>query len=519
MKIEMGIYDAPRKAERGFFTIDTWRDNVAIFGDDGFGKTTFIKMLLYAVQSVNGVAKADKKKHREKCFILDFNADMGAFSKLGSVIAYFDNSNEEHIRSLFHIVDMYVSDNAEKLGGMNYQAFAEKHPDEVPDHYTLVIDGVNSFLLDEKYIKYHEKLEEFCRDGQSKGLNVVITANNLSGISGRFMANFKQKVAFAMSDDDYYNVFNSRVEKPMRIKGRCLANTGSDIYETQIFLPFADKNFDKVLEGQVERLGINPVYYYMFPSTITMENITTYLSRAKQHEKEIPVGVAYRYHAPLVANIDAYRTVAVYGSKAQTNSKLNLIGGLLDRIPDVDRNARYVFLEDRRNILGDLYEKHSGRSLKADSIEEFFGLLSQYGYIDTMRTDADGNEFVIPVQENPFTVFLMQSRDIYQSSSKAANLIRMLKEDLSVRAHANNYMFIFTDVQIMDYPQDFNDMIDVAYLFDDIYDVVAGQGKKTVFGNLDERELKNEYARNAKGDGYYYNIQDDRLLKAKFIQF
>lgn len=519
MKIKMGIYDAPRKAERGFFTIDTWRDNIAVFGDSGFGKTTFIKKLLFAAETGNIESRKEGKKRADRFFILDFNSDIGAFSKLGSVMAYFDNSNEEHIRSRFHIIDRLISGNAEKMGGMHYRSFAEKYPDKVPDHFTLIIDGVNSFLLDEKYIKYHEKLEEFCREGQAKGLNVVIAANNLSGINSRLMANFRQKVAFAMSDDDYYSVFNARVEKPMRVKGRCLANIGSDIYETQIFLPLLDKNFDKVVEEQLEKRGRKATYYHAFPSTVTMENITEYLPRVELQEKDIPVGLDYRTHKLLVADIDTYRTVAIYGSKARTDSKVNLISGLLKGIPSIDQDVRFVFLEDRRNTLGALYEKHGSRSLKADSIEEFFGLLSRYGYIDTIRTDADGNEFVVPVQENPFTVFLMQSRDIYQGSSKAANLIRMLKEDLTVRAHDNNYLFIFTDVQTMDYPQDFNDMIDVAYLFDDIYDVVAGQSKKTVFGNLDERDLKNEYAKNAKGDSYYYNVQSDRLIKARFIKF
>ena len=60
--------------------------------------------------------------------------------------------------------------------------------------------------------------------------------------------------------------------------------------------------------------------------------------------------------------------------------------------------------------------------------------------------------------------------------------------------------------------------ISSAYLLDNIAEFAGERGQKTIFGSMDVKSLKEDYARCEKGDGYYYDVEADRLMKLKFIK-
>ena len=83
-------------------------------------------------------------------------------------------------------------------------------------------------------------------------------------------------------------------------------------------------------------------------------------------------------------------------------------------------------------------------------------------------------------------------------------------------------MFIFSDVQkISDGEQNsfFNNNLSTVFLLDNIAEFAGERGQKSVFGNMDVKMLKEDYARCELGDGYYYDIEGDKLVKLKFIKF
>ena len=63
-----------------------------------------------------------------------------------------------------------------------------------------------------------------------------------------------------------------------------------------------------------------------------------------------------------------------------------------------------------------------------------------------------------------------------------------------------------------------NMMFSTAFLLDNIGDFVADKGQKSVFGDMDAKELKSKYARCEIGDGYVFHIERDELTKLKFIK-
>ena len=58
---------------------------------------------------------------------------------------------------------------------------------------------------------------------------------------------------------------------------------------------------------------------------------------------------------------------------------------------------------------------------------------------------------------------------------------------------------------------------DILAINQELTNIPSMRGK-TVFGEMDQKSLKEEYAKCELGDGYYYNVEADSLKKAKFIK-
>ena len=91
-------------------------------------------------------------------------------------------------------------------------------------------------------------------------------------------------------------------------------------------------------------------------------------------------------------------------------------------------------------------------------------------------------------------------------------------------AEEKGYLFIFSDVKVVSAPDvraAFNNCISTAILLDNIGDFVADKGSqnKSVFGEMEARELKAEFAKCSVGDGYYYDVEADILQKVRFLKY
>ena len=119
------------------------------------------------------------------------------------------------------------------------------------------------------------------------------------------------------------------------------------------------------------------------------------------------------------------------------------------------------------------------------------------------------------------TVFVLQSKFLYVHSYAAKIFMEIILPSLAARAEENNWIFIFSDVKNISDSDDrdyFNSAIETAFLLDNIAEFVSERGSKSVFGNMDVKSLKEEYARCEIGDGYVYSIEKDELKKLKFIK-
>lgn len=535
MKLPMGQCDIPQKQQQPVFELDLYRHNIAVFGSAMSGKTTFIKTLLVQLHKNMGL------RPEENIYIVDFGGNIGAYRKLRNVCACYDNSNEEDIKRLFRTIDARLAENAQLLDSRNYYDVVEKALAQAPPHLTLIIENVNTFLLDERYSSYLDRVTRLCRDGLSKGLTVVITGNDTSGIN-RLLKFFGQKITFELPQEAYYDIFNAKVVKPMRAPGRGLVNLDANIYEFQCFLPFSAEEDELPVQALVEEANRLPNKHKMvsFGSVLTEENFERYctVNQAEQCQPgDIVVGLDYYEHKPVKVNVRDSRSIAIYGKRQF--GKTNLLHLLLRNICKEWPDARFIYMDDGREQLKDFCSDGktpvSQNEQYFKNVSELRIYLAKNGYLtEQQEHQYHGAAYhmggyqkptatvVAETVKNPFTVFVMQAKNLYRTSRDSKHLMTQLFPQMISEAEDKGYLFIFSDVPSITNADDrnaFNNNISAAFLLDNIGDFIAEKGSgKTVFGEMDAKELKIEFARCSLGDGFFYDIERDDLQKLKFIK-
>ena len=179
MLCEIGKFDIPIIQLQPPFAVDLLDSNIALFGSAMTGKTIFLKTLV-------NILHKQWNELQEQIFILDFGGALAEYRDFPLVSAYFDNSNEEYVKRMFKILDNILKNNVKDLNGKNF-----RDSDERLLHTTFLIDNVNAFISEPRYLAYQEKLAKLCRDGLSKGITIVMTAVDTKGITS-YLGGFKQ---------------------------------------------------------------------------------------------------------------------------------------------------------------------------------------------------------------------------------------------------------------------------------------------------------------------------------------
>lgn len=128
-----------------------------------------------------------------------------------------------------------------------------------------------------------------------------------------------------------------------------------------------------------------------------------------------------------------------------------------------------------------------------------------------------------PFREDSFLVFVIQNREFYKTKpgSEFDQYISKLSSIISDETIKVRMLFIFSDVQTIDDSMQstiFANYIEHAFLLCDIVRFINDKGQRSVFGNLDQAELKEKYGKCDQGDGFYYNREYDEHTKLKFIK-
>lgn len=568
----LGKFDIPIIQMQPAFIVDLLDSNVILFGSAMSGKTTFIKTLV-------NILHKQYDEDQEQIFILDFGGALSEYRSMPLVSAYFDNSNEEYVKRVFKVMDNILKDNIKTLNGKNYRETTENQP----IHTTFIIDNVNAFIDESRYTAYQEKLAKLCRDGLSKGITIVVTAGETKGLNSymgsfkqkiafempadKYADIFNGKVD-AIGNNPGHGFANVTV-KPEGITGTFRMNLP---YEVQCFkaqalneisnndksLPFQTalrKKFDFDIDTQ--EYGKHVKKYLTFPKELNKDDYIRLKQKTNIEEQvkfPVSVGLDYVDFCPVTVDLGKSHVIAIYGKKefGKTNLLELLIEGLVEQKEDI----RLVFFDDGRNQLNKIYEKYETVrncvlinkfdkkdltlrdgtivNRKLSPLQQFYLYLNEnyieldkkflagmYGVSENLKKEYEN----IPgcnMDETPFTVFIIQSKLIYLNTPEGKRFINSILPQLAAVAEEREFLFIFSDVQIIsdgEHNSFFNNNISTAFLLDNVAEFAGERGQKTIFGNMDVKTLKEDYARCELGDGYCYDIEADKLVKLKFIKY
>ncbi len=561
----LGHQDIPVIQEQPEFMVDLLKSNLLLFGSSMSGKTNFIKLLITILHK-------QYRENDEQIFILDFGGALSDYESLPLVSAYFDNANEEYVKRVFKLLEDQLKDNITCLKGKNYSSCDNNQP----IHTTLFIDNVNAFLDEPRYASYQEKLAKICRDGLSKGITIVMTASSTKGL-GSYMNSFKQKIALEMPVDSYIDIFSHKVIPVGNNPGHGYANvtlipqniTGTFPLQTayELQLNFADNIHSDEFESNLDKFfaGRAVKKYKRFPQILTESDfkkliddiaISSGEDLGEKKNTGIAVGLDYTECKPFNIDYDSTRVIAIYGKKEF--GKTNLLRRMLKKLL-VDEKYRFVFFDDGRGQLQQYiadkvpdgkrkvyiqgYEERDVKDKSGVKVKQKLSPIQLFikciheNYMDLSDIKRVGDQHVLyeifnlrsPFESsvaeiynsNSNTVFVLQSKFLYVNSKASKIFMEIILPSLAAQAEEKNWIFIFSDVKNItdsEIRDNFNTTIETAFLLDNIAEFVSERGQKTVFGNMDVKSLKEEYAYCEKGDGYVYSIEKDELKKLKFIK-
>lgn len=485
----------------------------------------------------------------EEVYILDFSNNLVLYKELPCVVGYFDGSREENVRRVFRRVEERLSENIKNLHGRVYAELGSDERDPKKNrivHVTLILDGLNAFYGNERYASYQDELLKLARDGLSKGVTVVVTATDTSAGGARLLNCFGRMIALDIPPEKYTDIFGFKVEKPPSMKGRGIANRDGMAYEFHGYFPYDSDRYtgdegekkslidmDAVLREHIKDYdAILARQMRVFTDTLNKENWKDFCPHAPSFTPCcLTVGLDYYTIEPVTVDLRTARCIAIYGRKGA--GKTNLLRLLLRgarEIPDV----RFVLWDDGRKELDKVKDLTDGVDTRRVTnrqgfealIQEYFDLPENF-YSFSGPSDPENMVFpprptIVPVEDRPFTVFVMQSREVYQNIPGGFGrhlLVRM--QPFIDSAASEKVLFVFSDVQRLtdaDTYTYFNYTIAQAFLLYDIASFVRDRGNGTVFSNMDQTELKDRFGLCDQGDGFLYDLEKADIQKIKFIK-
>lgn len=568
----LGKYDIPSKQKQSNFRVDLIHSNIAVFGSAMSGKTNLLKLL------INCLHKRSNEKN-EQIFILDFSGALLEYRDMPLVSAYFDNTSEEYVKRVFVILEAILKRNIKELGSKSFSAGRNAllpHTTFIIDNLNAFIDETRYASYHDKFARLcrdgrSRGISVVFTAGDTKGVTRFLLS-----FEQKIVFNFPADKCMDIFGEKTEAVGNIQgrghanvTERPEDIIGTFNLNSPYEVQtilcddirdETTMFVHNLRKKF--IYDEKTKTFLRQVKKYKTFPTELLPADYEVLRQPFEADEKRhgnswVEVGLDYVDFRPVGVDFDDSRVLAIYGKKEF--GKTNLLKMLLDRLKKCKPYSRYVFFDDGRKQLKTFYESfrqqtesryiseyqtlsvslNYGKTVqrKLSPMQQFYKLLHEeylslnrefdnpiveqiYG-VDDDKVNFEDMPSGCDKAEAPATVFVIQSKSVYLNTKTNADFIHYTLQELIDIADENDFVFIFTDVKKITDPEVnsiFNSTLKTVFLLDNIAEFASERGGKTVFGEMDQKSLKEEYAKCELGDGYYYNVEADSLKKAKFIK-
>ena len=550
----LGKMDIPIIQEQPYFKVDLFQSNILLIGSAGSGKSNFLKVLIAEIHN-----KLKSTDLIEQIYVLDSADSLKECQAMPFVCAHYDFSNEEYIKRVFYQIEKQYSENVRALNGSQ---FSNDTVDSKIPHTTLIIDNINSFL-DIKYNeKYMEVLLRLARDGQTKGISLIITGSSTRNIT-TILSYFSQKIALNLSSEEYLNIFSKKAVSSRNIVGRGYGNVTYDSsskvrtypqnlpYELQIFHMDVSSAFEIEENRCPKKLTRFPLVlkesdYHQYISSLGAVETDDYEADAN----DVVIGVEYTKCQAVKTRFATSKVLAIYGKR---NDEKPLIWRRLFK-KFHNNGYEFIMIDDGRSKLKELKEEmgvidsnyfYKRKPIEREGTEKItISVLLQFiDYIqeNLMNIKGERRSFnttqevlstvmtkehynSIPRNEGRTKkkcVFVLQSKEFFSNTVQANVFWGDIFPRMITYAEENDWYFFLTDTQRIpnvDLQNHFNQYINTAILLDDIAEFVADRGRRSVFGEMDVKELKEQYGLCEENDAYFYQLDSAELWKIKCIR-
>lgn len=242
--VPIGMYDDPSNQYQGIMDINFSQGHTFIVGSSQMGKTNLLQTMIRGIAS--RYSSNDVQMYLLDCASLVLKNFEG-LKHIGDVITY---TEEDKFKNFFKMMEDELAkrkDILSKMGLSSYSAYCEAGEHEIPQ-IIIMLDNIGIFR--EMFNSLESKFIKLIREGSSVGISLVVTGQQSSGLSYRYLSNFSKRFVLYCNDSSEYTAMLERCRTGLNeITGRCLFSMNKSIYEGQVYLAFpAEKEIERVKE-------------------------------------------------------------------------------------------------------------------------------------------------------------------------------------------------------------------------------------------------------------------------------
>lgn len=328
--LPLGIYDDPEQQTQAELTVNFSESNTYIIGSSQTGKTTLLQTLVYEMAELYTPDEVN-------IYIIDGgNMAMKVFEEANHVGGVALAAEEEKVVNLFKLLSGIVKERKSifaQKGLGTFKAYLEAGFTDLPQ-IIVMIDNISVFR--EHFSGLEENLLQLSREGNSVGINFIVTGTQTNSIGYKVLANYGTRIAYSCNDKgEYGNLYGRCRIEPKEVPGRALISInkrileyhtalcvegGKEIERVEKMKEFVQKV--KVRYGNTKALEIPIVPDVIYQSSLMKEHKGLY-----RNAYEIPIGMDYNAVAYEYLNLLTAGYFAIMGK--ENSGKTNFMRCLL----------------------------------------------------------------------------------------------------------------------------------------------------------------------------------------------
>lgn len=316
--IPIGIYDDPENQVQDTVWLNLTESNTFIIGSSLTGKTNLMQLLIKGITERYGADEVS-------IYIVDFaSMILKNFSGLAYVGGVVTIKDETMLRQFLGMIESIIDERQKAFAEMGLSSFAAYREAGYKEHQQIVIIMENYGAFRSTYEDWEETFLNFCRDGLSVGVSIVVTNPTVTGVGFRILTNFAQKISFYSNDSGQYSALFDRCKvEPDDVTGRAVINMDGDIREFQTYLGFdAKREIDRieiirkyVKETNAKCNGVHARRIPTIPDEVTLAYLNEHYGDQSDNiaAYNYPAGISYTTIEPVYLPLMRNTLVSMHG--------------------------------------------------------------------------------------------------------------------------------------------------------------------------------------------------------------